>query len=188
MFKGRLLYILLILGFSAFCFYLAQLGFRDAKQAYNTFSVEKSSIRAIRSFEENKQKEEGRKYILELASGKEIIVFEGMGEVWFAGLKQIRVDDPVLCRYKADLFQKNMIFGPVELQIGGKEIINFRKNQESNAFFARKMLYLAIGVCIMGLYLLAAVFYVLVKRHEVQPPKNVFWRVGRWLLGENVKI
>ncbi|MGV3629907.1 MAG: hypothetical protein ACO1O6_01800 [Bacteroidota bacterium] len=182
MFKGRLFLVFLLLALSVFSFYISFLGFRDANFPYDSLLLEKSRIEKITFYEENSAKGESEKCIIDLASGKQIVLFEGIDELSHMKLKRLKKGDQAVCRYKTTFLQKDMIFSPAELSVEGNRIINYSIRQKSDREFAQKLLYFGILVGLVSFYLVWTVIYVLIKRKSAEHPQTAIWKVGSWLL------
>lgn len=177
MFKGRLFLVFLLLALGAFSFYISFLGFSDARFPYSALEFEKSRIEKITFYGG-----ENKKCIIDLASGKKIVLFEMIDELSERKLRILKKGDEAVCHYKTTVLQKDMIFSPSELSVSGTKIIDYRSRQESDTEFAQKLLYFGILVSAVALYLVCAIIYVLRKRKSPEHPESAIWKVGTWLL------
>ncbi|MCE3296483.1 MAG: hypothetical protein K0R65_2197 [Crocinitomicaceae bacterium] len=182
MFKGRLFLVFLLIALGVFSFYISFIGFRDARFPYSSLLVEKSAVKKITFYDKDPEQGKNQKCILDLSSGKQIVLFEETDNPSREKIKNIRKGDLAVCRYKKTFLQKKMIFSPAELWVSGNKIIDYKLRQQSDLEFARKLLYFAILVSLVSFYLVFAIFYVLRKRKSAEHPKTALWTVGSWLL------
>lgn len=182
MFKGRLFLVFLLLAFGVFSFYISFLGFRDARFPYKALQLEKSRIEKITFYDENSGKGENEKCIIDLASGKQIVLFESVDDLSQMQLRTLKKGDEAVCRYKTTFLQKDMIFSPSELSVAGNKIIDYSTRQKSDREFAQKLLFFGILVSAVSLYLVFAIACVLRKRKSPEAIETAIWKVGSWLL------
>lgn len=182
LFKPRFLLLFLLFALGGFCIYIAILIYGDVHFSYDKHEVEKSEVLSL-SFSGDPERSEAVKCVVKLASGKQIILFEGVDDYTAKSLKYFNPEGKTaICRYKKTLRNGNKIYSPYELQIGSLKVIDFEKRKASDKKFAWLLFSFGVLSFLIALYLFLAVMYVLKGKGMSRQTETARWKVGKWML------